>query len=146
MSDITRWPPRKPRPTDRTPEERAQLRAKGRKEGVAQHYQRWTPDDIGHMRRLSRTHTRAEVAAIIGRTPRALAAKAGELGISFLRWGERSNLTRHSAATVQKIAQMEKDGVHPEEIAREFGTTPDYVYRIASRVRRWHDIKRLDLP
>jgi len=110
----------------------------------ANHYRAWTPDDIGHLRILSRTHTRAEVAAILGRTLRSVIAQAGVQRISFVRYGERLERTRYSADTVQKIAKLEAQGVQPRRIAREFGVSLDYVYRISSRARRWHETLWID--
>lgn len=168
MTSITQWPPRKPRRTDWSPADTQYLRdmvgstpvasiaaTLGRTPGAvyahacrhgirtatraARHHHAWTSGDIGRLRSLARTHTRAEAAALLGRTERSIAWQAGVQRISFLRYGERSNLARHSTAIVQRIARMEMQGHDPRTIAAAAGVPLDYVYRIASRARRWRE-------
>lgn len=168
--DVTRWPPRKPRPNDWTPEQHAVLielagkapvneiaervgRTPQAVRGHAAHFgislrpegkphnwnQVWTPDDIGRLARLARTHTRAEAAAILERGARTVAWKAGELGISFLRYGERHPRTRYPRTIVRQIAEMQALGYTTRQTARLLRIPYDYAYRVRSSRVRWRE-------
>lgn len=102
-------------------------------------YGRWSSTEIGHLRLLSRTHTRAEAAAVLGRTPRSVAWQAGRSRISFVRYGERHERTCHPPATLRNIVAMQAQGYSARATAQALHLRVDYVFRIRSRSARWRE-------
>ncbi len=105
----------------------------------------WAPDDIGRLRRLARADASvAYVASALGRTPRAVKAKAAALGISFMRYGPRNVHTRYPTEVVQEIARLQAHGVSVAETARRLDMSADYIYKVRARRRRWREAMAAD--
>lgn len=104
----------------------------------------WTEDDIGHLRRMARTHTVAETAAALGRGYHATVRKAGLLHIAFRKQGELHNSATHPTTTLQSIWALRKAGLGPYRISRRLALPPAYVSGIIYYRSRWHDSLRME--
>lgn len=171
MTDITHWPARKPRATDWTPEQVATLRALAgevpaaaiaaalgrsedavRSKAAALHLplscgaprRAWTDTEIATLRRLARTHTLAQAAAILGRPRTAVARYASWRGISFRKYGEMNHSTKYSHATIAHIHRLRAQGLPCAQIGRIVGMTGDHVAQIVRYVTRYREMMALD--
>lgn len=106
--------------------------------------QRWTPDDIAHLRRLARTHTVAEVAAVLGRGYHAVVRKARLERISFRKSGLLAPGTRHGAETIRRIWALRQRGWGPQQISGETGIPYAAVDAIIYYRSRYGEMMALD--
>lgn len=116
----------------------------GKRRASSNHYTAWSSEDVGRLRMLARNHSRAEAAALLGRTLRSITWAAGEHRISFRRYGMRAPFARYPPDVLRRIVAMQEAGHSARETAQELGISRDYVTRIRARSFRWRETLQME--
>lgn len=94
----------------------------------------WSMNDLRILHTLAPTHARSQIAAVLGRTPGAVAEKARKLGIALApaeKW-------THPWEVVDAIREAHDAGAPPAELARRFPDVPKRT--IHSYIYNWRRI------
>ena len=102
-------------------------------------HKRWADSEIASLRKLAKTHTLREAAALLGRNYPGVESKAHELRISFRKYGEAHHSTTIPTANVLQVFELRDQGLTTLEIARRLGTCPQYVNAIARFGMRYRE-------
>lgn len=104
----------------------------------------WEQDELQMLRHLAKTYTRSETAIILGRTFRAVRAKAHELRITFQKRGPTHHAAKYPAETIRCIWELRQLGYGYGSIGKQVGISRGYVKNILTYGSRWSEIMRYD--
>lgn len=99
----------------------------------------WSDRELRALRRLARTHTKAQAAAELGRTVGAVHYAAKAARVSFVKLGEAHPSSRWPASTVAEAVRLREEGLTVRAIGARLGVSSNTVYDWLSGGARWVD-------
>ena len=99
----------------------------------------WSDRELRALRKLARTHTKAQAAAELGRTVGAVHYVVKRGLVSFVKLGEAHSSSRWPASTVAEAVRLREQGLSVRAIGARLGVSSNTVYDWLSGGSRWVD-------
>lgn len=81
----------------------------------------WKPWEIATLRKYAGSLTAEDIGLLIGRSAGAVLGKAGGLGISLQKRGDKHHSRKYSCEDAELARQLHAAGVRPRHIAEKLG-------------------------
>lgn len=99
----------------------------------------WSDRELRALRRLARTHTKAQAAAELGRSAGSVRYAAQRARVSFVKLGEAHSSSRWPASTVAEAVALREQGLTVRAIGARLGVSSNTVYDWLTGGSRWVD-------
>ncbi|MGL4193211.1 MAG: hypothetical protein ACRCRU_11750 [Vibrio sp.] len=97
---------------------------------------RWSEKEVLFLTKNASLMSADEISAKLDRTAQAVQRKAGKLGVSLRKYGEKHHLAKVSDHDVELCRALHDEGVKPFQIAEKMGLGYSYVQWILNyRIR-----------
>lgn len=96
----------------------------------------FTDAELQILRQHAATHTRQQIADMLGRSRKVVLNKLNAMGISVVKRGDRHYNVKHSDHDIELCRLLHQDGVPPGVIAEKMEMSRNYVYEIVNHIVR----------
>lgn len=104
----------------------------------------WSESEVAALRRMAATHTLAQAAAVLERSPVVVQQKANAKRISFIKHGEAHHNTKYPYRTLEQVFALAAQGRSHKEIAAELSVLQSSVSSYLTFRSRYRETMEID--